>query len=89
MLCRKVRQSVLVEVDCRRLAGVGQALSRARETKRAVTTRLRALLAEIGDERLHLAAVVCDEREDAGDALGLGLLAPLEPRGQRIAYFGE
>ena len=38
-----------------------------------------AHLAEVADERVDLAAVVRDERDDARDPLDLGLLPPLEP----------
>ena len=61
----------------------------AREAERAVAARFRARLAEVGDERLHLAAVVGDERDDARDPLGFGLLAALEPRGERVADLVE
>ena len=40
--------------------------------------RLGAHLAEVADELVDLAAVVGDERDDAGDPLHLGLLASLE-----------
>src|SRR5215204_7504879 len=49
-----------------------------------MTARLGALLAEVADERLDLAALVRDEREDAPDPLDLGLLAPVEPLGEPL-----
>ena len=50
------------------------------EAEAAVPARLAARLAEVADERVHLAAVVRDELDDARDALRLGPLAALEPR---------
>ena len=64
------------------LRGSGQAI-------RAVAARLGARLAEVADERLHLAAVVLDERDDSLDALRLRLLAPVETLGQAIAQLVE
>ena len=43
-----------------------------------MAARLGAHLAEVADERVDLAALVGDERDDARDPLHLGLLPPLE-----------
>src|SRR4051794_23670631 len=68
-----------VEVDLPGRLRRRDALRRARQAERAVAARLRSSLPEVADERLHLAAVVLDERDDALDPLRLGLLAPFEP----------
>ena len=49
-----------------------------------MTARLGAHLAEVADERVDLAAVVRDERDDARDPLHLGLLATLEPLDEAV-----
>ncbi len=84
MFHRELLECAFVQVDLRRLAGLGQALGLAREAEGAVTAWFRAGLPEVGDERLHLAAVMGDERNDARDPVGFRLLAPLEPRSQRV-----
>src|SRR5205823_10271178 len=61
----------------------------AGEAERAVAARLGAGFAEVADERLHLAAVVLDEGEDALDALGFRLLAAVEALGETVALLGE
>ena len=64
------------------LRGAGQA-------KRAVAARIGAGLAEVADERLHLAAVVLDEGDDALDPLRLRLLAAVEALGEAVAQLVE
>ena len=58
--------------------GLGETLRCSGEAERAVAARLGAHLAEVADERVDLAALVGDERDDARDPLHLGLLPPLE-----------
>src|SRR4051794_27302984 len=50
----------------------------------AVPARLRALLAEIGDQRAHLTFVRRHERQNALDALDLGAFAAVEARCHRL-----
>ena len=46
-------------------------------------------LAEVADERLHLAAIVLDQRDDSLDSRGLGLLAAVEALRQAVAQLVE
>src|SRR4051794_6551477 len=78
-----------VEVDLPGRLRRRDALRRAGQAERAVAARRRSSLPEVADERLHLAAVVLDERDDALDPLGLGLLAPFEPLDEAVALLGE
>ena len=50
--------------------------------------RHRASLAEVADECAHLAAVVCDKREDVSDARGLRLLSACETLEQAVDELG-
>src|SRR3954466_3674941 len=60
------------------LDGSGQAV-------RAVAARIGTGLAEVADERLHLAAIVLDEGDDSLDPLRLRPLAAVEALGQAVA----
>ena len=64
-------------------ARVGELLGASGQAVAAVAAGLGARLAEVGDERVHLAAVVGDEREDVLDPLGLRALAAGEALEQR------
>src|SRR3954467_8088290 len=76
--CLSVDLDVATRSDRRHLLrGPGQA-------ERAVAAWVGAQLAEVADERLHLAALVLDEREHALDPLGLRLLAALEALGELV-----
>ncbi len=74
------RERVAVDLGRERRSGLGlgQPLRLPGEAEGAVAARLGAHLAEVADERVDLAAVVGDERDDARDPLDLGLLAARE-----------
>ena len=79
----------LVEVDRGDALGLGQALGVAGQAEGAVAARLRSRLTEVADERLHLAAVMRHELDDACDPRRLGLLAAVEPFGESVGEGGE
>ena len=66
MLGRSSSSAGSVELDVSGVAaGAGSLCAAPVRQIRAVAARLGARLAEVADERLHLAAVVLDERDDA------------------------
>src|SRR5262245_4622599 len=67
-----------VDRDRRRRPRLPHALRGPGQAVRAVAARAGQRLAEVTDERLHLTALVLDQREHAPDTLGLGALTPLE-----------
>src|SRR5689334_14526608 len=85
MLGRKFVERGSVELNTRSCGRVWQPLGGAAQTVRTVATRPVTRLAEVADERLHLAAVVLDEGDNPCDPLRLRLLAPVEALGEAIS----
>src|SRR5262245_9481630 len=75
---RGQRLDVQARLDRRLRLGCWKLLRASGEAVAAVAAGLGAGLAEVADERVHLAAVVADEREDALDPVGLGAFPPRE-----------
>jgi hypothetical protein len=71
-------------VERRLRLGLGELLGASGQAVAAVAARLGARLAEVGDEGLHLTAVVGDEREDVLYSLGLRALAAAEALEQML-----
>ena len=71
-------------LDLRRRLGRGESLRFSGQAVAAVAARPDTLLAEVRDERVDLAALVRDEREDPLDARRLCLLALLEALGEPV-----
>src|SRR6478735_10236611 len=89
VLGRQFVEDGSVQFDLRRRGRLRNALGGAGQAIGAVAARIGAGLAEVGDERLHLAAIVLDERDDARDPLRLRLLAPVESLGEAVAQLVE
>ena len=71
VLGRQFVEDGSVQFDLRRRGRLRNALGGAGQAIGAVAARIGAGLAEVGDERLHLAAIVLDEGDDACDPLRL------------------
>src|SRR4051812_22077528 len=89
MLRRQLVVARTVDLEPRARSRLRKPLSGSGEAIRAVAARIGARLAEVTHERLHLAAVVLDEGNDALDPLCLRLLAAVEPCGEPVAQLVE
>src|SRR3954451_872171 len=89
MLRRQLVEARTVDLEPRARSRLRKPLSGSGEARRAVAARIGARLAEVTDERLHLAAVVLDEGDDALDPLRLRLLAAVEALGEAVAQLVE
>src|SRR3954454_14362898 len=67
MLRRQLIEPRTVDVQLRAGSRLRKPLGGSRQAVRAVAARIGARLAEVADERLHLAAIVLDEGDDALD----------------------
>ena len=83
---RRKRIGVDDSLDRRLRRGRWKLLRAPAQAMAAVSARLRAHLAEVADERLHLAAGVRDEREHVLDAPRLGGLPPHEALAQAVDH---
>ena len=71
MLGRQFVEDGSVQLEFRGCSRLREALGRAGQAILTVAARLGAGLAEVADERLHLAAIVLDESDDSLDPLRL------------------
>src|SRR5262245_14669946 len=85
---RRERGDVQARLDRRLRPGLGKRLRTSGEAVAAVTAGLAARLAEVADERAHLAAVVGDKRQHALDPFGLGAFPPREARKEPLDELG-
>ena len=71
MLGRQLVEDGSVKFDLRGRIRLRKALGGSGQAIRAVAARIGTGLAEVADERLHLAAIVLDEGDDSLDPLRL------------------